>query len=236
VAGVTDEHIDGLIAGDSYASMYVPFMDELARDAGLSLRHLGFRLSPPIPGVSVGPRPNRAHLAFINGRQRMLEQHELSVLISSWGGYGLGNVKNHLWDSAGRDVSAEADQRILDGIGKIIARGGKVILIDRPRAAPGNARMKEIRELVAKGEPLHRFRVPITPRDEDYLPDRAVKLYPTVLLLRPWEAICDDTSCAVAIDDTVLYSMDGSHMSSDGARALGKKYLAERGNPLRQYR
>jgi hypothetical protein len=227
---------DGLIVGDSYANMHVPFMDVLARDAGLSFRHLCFRVTPPLPGISAGPRPDRKQFDFINGRHRLLEQQEFSVLISSWGGYSAENEKNRLWDAEGRDVSAEGDQRMLDVIAALLDRGRKVILVDRPRAPPGPAVMKEIRTAVAKGQPLDRFRTPIRPRPAEYLLDRVAKAYPGVLILRPWEAICDAQACHAAIGDLVLYRMDGSHLTEEGSRALGERYLRVRGNPLRRFK
>ncbi len=226
--------IDGLLVGDSYAGMYVGFMDVLAKDAGLSMRHLWYGLAPPIPGTSVGPKPGPYGVKYADLREALLEKYKIATVISAWGNYNYQPTsKTRLWDSAGHDVSAQADDRMFAVIRKLYEQHKIVILVDRPRAPPGQVLMKAIRAAYAAKKPLDGFRVPITARGPGYILDRVAKQLPNVLIIRPWEAICDASSCAVDVDGMLIYQPDGSHLTSSGSRALGKKYLTMRRNPLR---
>jgi peptidoglycan/LPS O-acetylase OafA/YrhL len=232
VLGVDGPQIDGLLVGDSYAGMYTDFMGVLASDAGLSFRHLWHRLSPPIPGVMAGKRLDETRLSYIEGRQRMLREYEFAVLISSWGGYGEHNTRNRLWNRAGKDVSADADRLQMALIADLVEQGVKVVLVDRPRATVGRARMKKIRAAKARGESMSALKAPVTPRGRDYFLNQVERKYPSVLIIRPFDVLCDNETCDVAIDETVMFLEDGSHLNHLASRLLGEKYLATFPNPL----
>ncbi len=233
VVGAPRPGIDGVLLGDSYAGMHVRFMDVLAKDADLSFRHRWYHLSPPMAATSVGRRPDPEQVAYTEGRQRLLVEHEFAVLISVWGNYQYEKKsRSRLWDRQGKDVSGQANKLQMEAIGDLLARGVKVILVDRPRAPPGAKLMKRVRKAHALREPLADFRVPIKARGPEYLLELVKAKYEGVVIIRPDDAICDDSTCAVAIGDTLLYKPDGSHLTHEGSRVLGEEYLKSRANPL----
>jgi len=234
--GIRGEKIDGLVVGDSYAGMYTKFLNLLARDAGLSLRHVWFRLSPPIPGTSVGKKPSRKQRAYIDGRHQMLDDYDIAILVSVWGNYDYGpEVEYRLWEGKGRDVSAQANALQMKAIDDLLTAGVQVVLVDRPPAPPGK-KFKKMRAAVARGEDLTSFRMPIKPRANDYFIKQVEEKYPDVLIIRPFEVLCDEETCAADVDGTLIYREDGSHLSHVGAEALGEFYLRRRQNPLKRLR
>lgn len=234
--GVDSATSDGLLIGDSYAGMYVRFLDVLAKDARLSLRHRWFRRSPPIPGVSSSEQWDRAQIRYSTGRQRLLVPGQIGVLGSSWGGYRHEGATLRLWNEDGRDVSAEGDELELAALEELVVRGVKLVLLDRPRAPPGRELMKKVRAAVSRGESLDRFRVPIVGRPSDYVIDVLRKKYPQIVVIRPDDPVCDEQTCAVALRGKPLYRSDGSHLTHEAARLLGETYLRKYPNPLKALR
>src|SRR5262249_42514073 len=144
--------------------------------------------------------------------------------------------KARLWDQRGNDVSARGDDLQMAAIDDLVERGVKLILLDRPRAQPGEKLMKSLRSAKAGGDALADIRVAITPRRESYLLDAIAKKHPSVTIIRPDDAICDAHSCGVAIDGNILYRPDGSHLNHEGSKLLGELYLKSRPNPLKSLR
>ncbi len=233
VAGVNDPRIDGLIIGDSYAGMHIGFIDVLAKDAGLSLRHRWSGLLPPIPGISVGLKRDDAHVDYTTARFEELGTHTIAILSSSWGGYGSDESKYRIWDSQGKDISRQADSLQMKAIEHLLQKGVKVVLIDRPLTPPGRKQMKRLRAEKANGKSMDDFGLVKISRGEDYFLNRVQKLHPDVLIIHPSDAICGGEKCDVAIKNTILYRSDGSHLNSEGAVLLGEKYLSMFSNPLK---
>jgi peptidoglycan/LPS O-acetylase OafA/YrhL len=232
--GVPSSRIDGLLIGDSYAGMYTDFMDVLARDAGISLRHRWYRRSAPIPGTSFGEVLDPRQAAYTAQRHQLALQHELAVLISSWGNYRVSaEDKLRLWNRRGQDVSPQADALQLAAIDDLVERGVKVILLERPRAPPGKELMKAIRVAAKNGRPLSAFRVPIRERTGTDTLRLAHEKHPSIVLIRPDDVVCDDNACDVVVRGAIMYRNDGSHLTHEASRLLGEEYLKRHPNPLK---
>jgi peptidoglycan/LPS O-acetylase OafA/YrhL len=235
--GVASAKSRGLLVGDSYAGMYVHFLDALAKDAGLAFNYRWYRLTPPIPGVSVGPRSDRTQVDYSQRRHELLGDFDIALLGNSWGGYTYAKKeKKRLWNARGKDVSARADELQLAAIADLVQRGVRVVLLDRPRAPAGREMMRKVRAAVASGQSLAGFSAPVAERASDYILNRVRKEFPSVLIIRPDDPICDDTSCRVAIGETPLYRADGSHLNHEGAKLMAKEYLKRFPNPLKRLR
>ncbi len=234
VLGAKQGPADGLLVGDSYAGMYMHFIGVLAEDAGFSLRQRWYFRSAPIPGTCASDRFDPEQAAYTEKRHELLTHFEFGILSSSWGGYTYdSDSRLRLFDSRGDDVSARADALQLEAIDDLVKRGVKLILLDRPRAPPGSALMKKVRSAANRGESLAEYRVTIPPAPANYILDSVRRKYPSVLVIRPDDVICDDKTCAVALGDTVLYRPDGTHLTHEAATALAQKYLELRPNPLK---
>jgi peptidoglycan/LPS O-acetylase OafA/YrhL len=234
--GAESANIDGLLIGDSYAGMYTDFMDVLAKDAGISLRHRWFRRSPPISHTAFGPDLDPTQIAYTTERHELAAKHRVAVLASSWGGYRPNeNGKRRLWNERGQDVTAEADSLQIAAFEDLLRRGVELVIVDRPRAPPGKQLMARIRQAAGKGESLSRFRVPV-PGPSATDPLHAVRGRPGVSIIRPDDVICDDEACGVVIGDVIVYRDDGSHMTHEASRLMGQAYLKRYPNPLKLIR
>ena len=57
------------------------------------------------------------------------------------------------------------------------------------------------------------------------------KEFPTLVVIDPKRAICNDSYCNIEIDNIPIYA-DSNHLNYIGSELLGKKYLSTYGNPL----
>ncbi len=237
VVGANSPHIDGLMIGDSYAGMYAYFMRIIAEDADFSFRQRWFARSPPIPGTCSDGHFQPEQAAYTEKRHEIAAHYDFGILASSWGGYSYGKDSIiRLWNARGEDVSADADKLQLEAIDDLVKHGVKLVLLDRPRAPPGKALMKKIRAAARRHDPLTDVRIPVAKRPDDYILDVIRRKYPSALIIRPDDVYCDEKSCGVALDDTVLYKGDGSHLSREGAEAVARRYLELYPNPLKALR
>ena len=93
--------------------------------------------------------------------------------------------------------------------------------------------MKELRARVARGKDVSDVRIPRLPRGQDYILERVRAMHSEVVIIEPFEVLCDEESCAAAIDGQLLYRDDGTHLTRFGSQALGELYLSQRPNPLK---
>ena len=66
--------------------------------------------------------------------------------------------------------------------------------------------------------------------------ERVRARYPEVLVIEPFAPLCDGETCGVEVDGTLLYRDDGSHLTHEGARLLGERFLERLPNPLARSR
>lgn len=231
--GVRKSTLDGMLIGDSYANMYAPFIDVLARDAGLFIHDTAYRATPPIPAISAGKKPDPRSVRYATSRFETAAQTGLVILGNSWSGYGPQNAVNRLFDDHGEDINADADRRQLEAIGDLVARGVKVVIIERPRAPPKERVMNLIRRDKLRGRDISQHEGKPQGRGGGYILDRVREQFPSVMIIDPSRALCSERSCANTIDGVLVYASDGSHLNAMGSRLLGEKYIEMFGNPLK---
>jgi len=218
VGVVKNKKINGILIGDSFANHSAYFMDVLAKDADMH-----FQVS------SVSYYPLLKNLDFLDkhgdgedfGVKRFdyAKKMDIVCIASFWGSI--------MYDS-------QNYYQILDAIEELVTLKKKVIIIE-------NLRMTS--ELNLHKMKLHKTNmgaqfskkdllIPFEKRSEQYIVNAIKKKFPSVMIIDFTDVMCVDGECDYTINGEIVYR-DIAHLNISGTRLIAKKYMEEKGNPLK---
>ncbi|WP_136420203.1 acyltransferase family protein [Herbaspirillum sp. ST 5-3] len=213
---------DILLIGDSHANHFKPFVEQLAKDAGLkAVFHVQggcFPTDLPPSGVKAAEEASTC-------------QKRNEDLLALAGNFKYVVVAG-FWSEPGRHF----DQKIPQLVDRIMRMGATPVLFkDNPFYEPDLSRCI-----------LYRKRGWITPNRNCNIPyrfvaqsqaspdeiiDKVKAANPQVLVIDPKRVMCDKTECKTYMQNIALYK-DGNHINAKAAALLGERYIVLQGNPF----
>ena len=216
--GVASEPAVGMFIGDSMAGHYMPFMDTLAKDAGIKLVASSASGLPPFHVKNYDyfkqQRTEQA-LAYNDSRIAMSMNYSYVFIAASW--------------AQGYPYLSENENDLLESISRYIKNGTQVYLITRPNTITDKI-VSDIRTKRMSGENILNYRAPL--KDSNKFLRVIAEKHPNVKVIDPNKIICPDTSCIVSIDNQTMY-LDSAHINVYASQKLGEKYIQQIGNPLK---
>ena len=74
--------------------------------------------------------------------------------------------------------------------------------------------------------------IPFEKRPDTYIVYEINRKHPEVTIINLNDAMCYDTGCNYEVDGSIVYR-NGNHLNTSGATLLARKYILEKGNPLK---
>jgi hypothetical protein len=219
--------------GDSHAAQFAPALSEIGQRLGLTTREITKAGCAPIPGVRFMPVDEmRADCPTFNDAalKAVLADNDAHVVILAawWDAFASGSLLLTLDER--RPSLAESRQLFashLRGLlALLVASGRQVILVGQVPIPPPDlvacvtrARFRGLdEERCVLDQSKERAR---TEQDvNDLLREAVAHVGTGVRIVHPYDLLCDGKKCLVQSDGQLLY-MDGSHLSSRGARLVG---------------
>ncbi|MFG0460962.1 acyltransferase family protein [Pseudomonas sp. yb_1] len=216
--GINSKPAAGMFIGDSMAGHYVPFMNALAKDAGIKLITSSASGLPPFHVKNYDyfkqQRTEKA-LAYNDNRIEMSMNYPYVFIAASW--------------AQGYPYLSENEKDLLESISRYIKNGTQVYLITRPNTITDKI-VSDIRTKRMAGENISNDRAPF--KDSNKFLRTIAQKYPSVKVIDPNKIICPDTSCIVSIDNQTMY-LDSAHINVHASEKLGERYIQQFGNPLK---
>ena len=221
----TDENVDTIIWGDSYAMHLVPGL--LAAEPKLRLLQLTMSGCAPLLGLAFVPSSLDASFAepcFSFNKEVMTELKHAEpskVLLSS----SFPFHEKTLWDESGNQVpGVEASKRVgisLAAVMNTLERAGHEVFIISPPPEAGWDIGQCLFKILRFGAERKRcdFDQSAIVNAESFELLKDIKLHGKVVRLD--ESICLDGLCKASIGDVLLYR-DKGHLSIEGSQFLGK--------------
>jgi len=216
---------DVLLMGDSHAHHFKPFVEQLARDAGLrAIYHVQGGCFPTVPDegrhdmskVEQTCRERNANLLALASRVKYV------VLAGYWSSLPDRNMEKELRTAVDRIIKAGAVP---------------VIFKDNPSYEPDLSRCILYKR---RGwlEPEQNCNIPSDAAigrqaKYDSAIDKVRRDYPQSLAIDPKPVMCDDRECATYVSNIAFYK-DSNHLNTRAAQLLGERYITAFGNPLRK--
>jgi hypothetical protein len=206
-----------LLYGDSHANHFKPFLDVMAKDAGLSGMYFSMGSCAPVRPPK--QQHNDDACAQRNrGIEREFGRFKYVVIAGAWS----------------PDLASDDFSPLVSGI---VASGAvPVIFKDAPEAAKDISRCA-----------LNRLRGWLPADAKCSIPERLVEAdaagidhsidllrarFPTLVVINPKPLLCDGHDCVTVIGNTAIYR-DSNHLNADASRLLAHRFLDRFGNPLR---
>ncbi|WP_276567740.1 SGNH hydrolase domain-containing protein, partial [Escherichia coli] len=143
--GVNKGEVDGVLLGDSFGNAYAYFIDELAKDAGISITDTTYSSTPVISGIYVQDIRNKISdidanliMTYTKNRLEYAAKQKFAIISVFWDQYGPQNNYFRIFDKNG-DVSENAYQLQSEAIKYLLSNGVKVYIIARPYQSIGPA-------------------------------------------------------------------------------------------------
>jgi len=215
--GAVKDKVDGILIGDSFANHSAYFVDVLAKDANL---YLDVSAAPGYPLLRNLDFPDVSKDNYENKRFEYTKTMDLICIAAFW---------------EAMQVDSENYYQILKAIGELVALKKDIVIIDHLRMTT-EANIHKIKLHKAgiganfsDGE----LAVAKYKRPEKYILTEIKKQYPSVTIIDINEVMCADDTCAYMVDNQIVYR-DFYHLNVSGAQAIARKYIAEKGNPLKE--
>jgi peptidoglycan/LPS O-acetylase OafA/YrhL len=219
----TQARADVLLMGDSHAHHFKPFVDELAKAAGLKAIYHVQGTCFPTAFQATAKHPEEGPSTCQQRNVDLLElagQVKYVVMAGFWA--------SEPW----RDLEKE----MMYATGKVVDAGATpVIFKDNPFYEP------DLSQCV-----LHRTRgwlpadrncnIPLnyvkeTQAGVDEIIDKVKARYPETVIIDPKKIMCTTDECVTYMGKIALYK-DANHINAKASKLLGTRYLAKIGNPL----
>lgn len=214
---------DILLIGDSHANHFKPFIDQLAKDAGMkAVFHVQGGCFPtefPTPGTG-----DAEHAGACEKRNE-----DLLALASNFKYVAVAGF----WASEPQRPFARTIPALVE---KILQAGAiPVVFKDNPYYEPDLSRCILYRKRGWIG-PDQKCSIPFRFVSEsqstpDAIIDGIKAKHPQVLVIDPKRIMCNKTECRTYIRNIALYK-DDNHINTKAAALLGEEYIAREGNPF----
>ncbi|WPN49714.1 acyltransferase family protein [Pseudomonas sp. P8_241] len=237
--GVTKMAMDGMLIGDSFANAYAPFVDVLAKDAGLMIHDTTAGSTPAIPGVFVMDMQNKISneeslkIATYNTlRFEMAKKQKIVILSNFWNSYADWQVRFRVHNSNISDINDDVEELQFNTVKAFLDSGVKVVILAQPFAEIGRATVSKMREMKLHHTALSTVLIPPVQKKTDRIEYKIKERFPEVILIDPNDVLCEQT-CSPVVNGKIIFRLDGSHLNAPGAAALGNEFISKKGNPLK---
>lgn len=219
--GDDSKDADTIFIGDSMAASYIPFIDYLAKDAGISVLATASSALPPIKDILSFPEssPAKGHrtmekLNYNNQRIENAKKFKNVIISASWGN--------------GDDYFRSSDSDLVKTIHELTSSGSRVFIIARPNGVMEDdlSRAKIARE---NGDDL-KLILTAQGRKNSYL-DKLIKDLKGVTIINPNKILCENKKCKISLNGQIIY-FEKDHLNISGSRFIAKEYVSKYGNPL----
>jgi len=216
--GVVKKKVDGILIGDSFANHSAYFMDVLAKDANMQFQVSSVSYYPLLENLDF---PDKHGFGRDYGRKRFeyAKTKDLICIASFW-----------------ESITDDSDNyyQILTAIEELVVLQKNVVIIDHLRMT-SEADLHKMKLHKTKIG-AHFFKkdllIPFSKRSEKYIINEIRKRFPSVTIIDLNDVMCVDGTCDYEIDEQIIYR-DLCHLNISGSRQVAKKYLEEKGNPLK---
>ncbi|MEW7291655.1 acyltransferase family protein [Aquimarina sp. 2304DJ70-9] len=214
--GVVKNKVDGILIGDSFANHSVYFVDELAKDANM---YFDVSAAPGYPLLRNLDFPDTSGDDYEKKRFEYAKKMDIICIAAFW---------------EAMRVDSENYDQILESIKELVALKKNVVIIDHLRmTTEANAHKMKLHKAKMGAQFLKKdLLIPLYERPEKYIVNEIKKRFPSVTIIDLNEVMCVNDKCDYAINEQIVYR-DFYHLNVSGARLIAKKYLEEKGNPLR---
>lgn len=217
--GIKKDTLDGVLLGDSFANHSAPFLDVLAKDAGLYLHDSSAGGYPLLYEIDVEGKPTRDKKYAID-RLAFAMQFKSIFIASNWEKFENKNVKNY--------------QFILKTLEELVKTDIKIFIID-PLRFTSDMNLQKMKMLktnnlasIAKKDLL----IPFYNRGDNYIVTEIKKRFPSITIIDLNEVMCNGKTCDYEIDGSIVFR-DDNHLNISGAELIAKKFINKGINPLK---
>lgn len=223
------------IFGDSHANHLVPFIDELAKDAGAWGQDYTLDRCLPLTGLNWGGSLYKAQACKERNNKALAHikknQFNFVVLAASWPSIETRRIFNDV-ERVLTDTEKEQLLRasLMSTLTQVVASGGIPVLVeDTPTLAgksPKCTVKKEIFNSTLDCQIYFEENTLISA-----LFQQAQQQFPQTVIIKPSKEFCNNGVCEMQLNGTPLYR-DDDHLNEDGARAIARAYLKNHSNFL----
>ncbi len=238
--GVKKDKPDILMIGDSFGNAYTPFIDVLAKDAGIMIHDTMRSSTPSIPGVYVNniskplSKYNADTIMIYNNTRTNYAYSIGAVIISDYFDIYNGNNESlRLFGDNEIDYSASVYKLRVKYIKKLIEKGVRVYIIARPFNTIGSTGISKLRSAKMKHviDNVEMFHYGMKKETrEEY---RLKHDIPEITLIDPNVLLCKNENCVATIDGDIIFRVDGTHLNYTAAKKMGDAYLKKYDNPFK---
>lgn len=236
-----------LLIGDSHSNHFWGFFDVLAQDAHIRMTALSTALCLALPDTYLYDWWSFRNQTFDKCHENTAKYYELIaknhydyvILGQVWEWYVSGpHLINHPGDERSDALTKLRFSRaIRQALSAIVTSGARPVIIRTVAPMPVNYQQC-IRHHVIFREPYRQEECdnqnPQSPENEWTLPlfTQLQKEFPTLLVIDPKKAQCENSYCLTALDQTPIYR-DVGHLNDFSSYKFGQEYLRKFGNPLK---
>ena len=218
--GVKKDTLDGVLIGDSFANHSAAFIDVLAKDSSLYFHDSaagGYPLLYDVDDQTGAPTRDTAY-----GEKRLAYAKKFKTIIvaTNWERFLDKQSKNY--------------KLVMATIKELLDLDKNVIIID-PLRTVSQMNLHKMKLLKTNnGSSINKqdLLIPFYKRADEYIVYEIHRKYPQVTIINLNDIMCYDTSCNYEIDNSIVYR-NGNHLNTSGATLLARKYILEKGNPLK---
>ena len=213
-----------ILYGDSHANHFKPFVDALARDAGLKAVYSVMGSCAPVTNAE------RAHDGIAGlecaRRNRSVEEQAGRYRFVVLSGVWRPGADPAQWEDA---LLRTARNVVAQGAVPIVFKDSPWSTIDRSQCV-----LKRARGWLpaATDCEIPRSEVELAGAAADRAIERVGQLVPVMRIVDPKLVMCDAARCRTSQGNTAFYR-DSNHLNAQASEMLGRRWLADQGNPLR---
>lgn len=217
--GIKKDTLDGVLIGDSYANHTAAFLDILAKDAGVYLHDTAAGFNPLLASLNDDGSPKKTN-NYPQKRLEFAKQFKVIYIASNWDNQSTADSPNY--------------KSILNTISELLRLGKKIVIIDCLRSTSDQNlhQLKMLKTGNQLGLKNTSITIPNSKRSNDYIVYEMKRRFPAITIIDLNDVMCDAKSCKIQLDNIIVYR-NSNHLNTSGAELIAKKYIALKGNPLK---
>ena len=218
--GVKKDTLDGVLIGDSFANHSAAFIDVLAKDSGLYFHDSAAGGYPLLHDVDDKTGAPTRDTTYGEIRLTYAKKFKTIIVATNWERFIDKESKNY--------------KLVMSTIKELIDLDKNVIVID-PLRTVSEMNLHKMKLLKTNNGPSivkQDLLIPFEKRPDAYIVYEINRKHPEVTVINLNDVMCYDTSCNYEIDGSIVYR-NGNHLNTSGATLLARKYILEKGNPLK---
>lgn len=238
--GVKKDYPDAIMIGDSFGNAAAPFIDVLAKNAGLMIHDTMRSTTPSVPGVyvtrigtSLPDDQIKQVLRYTTDRIKYGMGLKMVIISDFFDQYDQNNPAFPVYDKEGKVINEKVFSMRESMIKDLIDHGVQVVLVARPFRSIGPSGVAKLREMKMRHVIPSTVRIPLKETRDSREEYRLKREFPQIKLIDFNDVLCNEVVCSPFVGNDIIFRKDGSHLNYTSAIKLGEAYLSELGNPLK---